>query len=131
MREKFRRFMYGRYGNDNLNQFLMILCLICMVISMFFGGGFLYLVAIVLLVLSYYRMFSRKIYKRAQENQLYLAKTEKIRKKWRGFINRMKQRRTHLIYKCPNCSQKIRIPRGKGRIRITCPKCRCSFEKNS
>lgn len=130
MRNRFQRFMSGRYGNDQFNQFLFVLCLISIVLSLFLGSIF-YIIALALLIYSYYRMFSRKVYARARENEIYLEKTAGIRRKWQGFLSRMRQRKTHHIYTCPGCRQKIRVPKGKGKIRITCPKCHCVFEKRS
>lgn len=130
MREKLARFMYGRYGNDRFNQFLMIAALICIVLS-FFRVPLVYLAGIGIMIYAYYRMLSRNTYKRAAENQWYLKKEMKVR----GFFNSKKkefsQRKEFHIYKCPNCKQKIRVPRGKGKIAIRCRKCGKEFIKNS
>lgn len=130
MREKLQRFMMGRYGNDKLNQFLIITALVCMVFS-FFGPGIFYTLAVVIMIYAYYRMFSRQIYKRSAENQKYLQMEMKVRglfgKKKREFA----QRKDYHIYKCPNCRQKLRVPRGRGRIAIRCRKCGTEFVKKS
>lgn len=84
-----------------------------------------------LLIYEYFRMFSRNIYKRSIENQWYLSKTAKLRTFFYRQKNLMLQRKTHHIYKCPTCRQKIRIPRGKGRVEIRCPKCNTTFIKKS
>ncbi len=130
MRERFSRFMQGRYGNDRFNQFLMIVALVCMVLSMF-GPDIFYMIAVGLLIYAYYRMFSRKIYQRSAENQWFLQKEQKVR----GWINSQKkimaQSKTHHIYKCPGCKQKIRVPRGRGKIEIRCQKCGTKFIKKS
>lgn len=130
MREKFSRFMQGRHGNDRLNQFIMIMALICLVIS-FFGGNIFYLIALMLMIYAYFRMFSRKIYQRNAENQWYLKKEMIVRSFFQGKKKEMSQRRTHHIYKCPSCKQKIRVPKGRGRIEIRCQKCGTKFIKNS
>lgn len=130
MRDKFQRFMWGRYGNDNLNQFLMVAAMVLLVLSLFFSGPF-YLLSIIALVYVYYRMFSKNISKRSAENQWYLQKSMKVR----GFFQKKKrefsQRKQYHIYKCPNCKQKIRVPRGRGKIAITCRKCGNEFIRKS
>ena len=130
MRERLSRFMQGRYGNDKFNQFLMIIALVCMVLSMF-GLKFFYLIAILLLVYAYYRMFSRKVYRRAAENQIYLQKERKVKNWFLGQKKAFSQRKTHHIFKCPGCKQKIRAPRGRGRIEIRCQKCGTTFIRKS
>lgn len=131
MKEKFRRFMIGRYGVDAFSKFLLIVALIFYTLNMLFGSRILYSWALLLLFYSYYRMFSRNTAKRYQENLKYLQVKNKILTKLKFNRSQTKQRKTHHIYKCPTCKQKIRIPRGKGRICITCPKCKTEFTKIS
>ena len=130
MREKLYRFMIGRYGNDNLNRFLTAISIVCLVLS-FFGPRIFYLLAIAILVYVYFRMFSRNIYKRTMENNLYMRYEYKIKQYFATLKRDMNQRKTHHIYRCPSCRQKIRIPKGKGRIEIRCPKCSQTFIKKS
>lgn len=82
-------------------------------------------------VYSYFRMFSRNVYKRAAENQKWLNKTYKIRAWFSRQKTSVSQRKVYHIYKCPSCRQKIRIPKGKGKIEVRCPKCSTTFIKNS
>lgn len=130
MREKLQRFMWGRCGIDNFNRFLMTCAIVFLILSMS-GVGFFYAIATVLLVCSYFRCFSRKLDRRSAENQWYMGYEAKVR----GFFLKKKrdisQRKNYHIYKCPNCGQKIRVPRGKGRIAVTCRKCGTEFIKNS
>ena len=130
MKEKLQRFMWGRYGNDRFNQFLMIVALVCLTLS-FFGLRIFYVLALALLVYVYYRMFSKDMSKRSAENQWYL----KIEMKVRGWINGKKKafagRKEYKIFKCPKCGQKLRVPRGKGRIAIRCRKCGGEFIRKS
>ncbi len=130
MREKLYRFMQGRYGADQFNRFLMIAALVCFFVSLLGIRGF-YLIGAALLIYAYFRMFSRNLYKRRAENTAYMQRTYKLRQKWATWKRDMGQRKTHHIYKCPSCKQKIRIPRGKGRIEIRCPKCGQTFIKKS
>lgn len=130
MKEKLYRFMQGRYGNDQFNQFLLIVSVISIVLS-FFGSSVFYPVALVILGYTYFRMFSKNTYKRSEENRKYLQATAKMRLRIQKWKNEMQQRKTHHIYKCPSCKQKIRVPKGKGRIEIKCPKCQNRFIKKS
>ncbi|MDE7222917.1 MAG: hypothetical protein K2O34_03935 [Acetatifactor sp.] len=130
MREKMMRFMQGRYGNDKLGQAMLVLALICMVLSMF-RIPFVSTVGLVVLILVYYRMFSRQISKRAAENQKYLTLTWKVRTRLQQRKQALAQSRTHRIFRCPNCKQKIRVPRHKGRIAISCRKCGTEFIKKT
>ena len=123
--------MAGRYGVDYLGRFTIIAGLIALLLAGWTRSSLLNLLAWVLIIYSYYRMFSRNVYKRTQENQWYLNKTYKIRCFFARQKNMLTQRKTHHIYKCPTCKQKIRIPRGKGKIEIRCPKCNTTFIKKS
>lgn len=131
MKERFIRFMYGRYGMDSLGKFTIAAGLVTIFLSTFLRWRFLPLLSWSLIIIAYYRMFSRNIYKRSSENQKYLQKTAKLR----SFLAKQKtiwiHRKTHHIYTCPSCRQKIRIPRGKGKIEIRCPKCSTTFIKKS
>ena len=135
MREKMMRFMQGRYGVDTFSKFLLGAGLIVVLLSSVFRGRIpgtiCYLAGWILIIYCYFRMFSKNVTKRYTENQTFLTKTYKIR----SFFNRQKsiwkQRKTHHIYKCPTCGQKIRVPRGKGKIEIRCPKCSTTFIKKS
>lgn len=134
MKERFQRFMMGRYGSDELSNALLASFLVCIVLQIFtkgWGDVVLNILAWAILIFCYYRMFSKNHTKRWAENQKYLSFKNRIL----GNINRQKgyaaQRKTHHIYKCPGCGQKIRIPKGKGKIEVTCPKCRTTFMKRS
>ncbi len=131
MKEKLIRFMYGRYGIDSLCRFTLIAGLVSMLLAGWNDSMLLSLLSWACIILTYFRIFSRNIYKRSAENQWYLNKTYKLRSAFYRQKNLLIQRRTHHIYKCPSCRQKIRIPRGKGRIEIRCPKCSATFIKKS
>lgn len=123
--------MYGRYGVDSLGKFTVVLALILIILARIFDSGIFSMISWICLIFAYYRMFSRNIYKRSAENQKFLSKTSGIRTWFYKQKNLMAQRKTHHIYKCPTCRQKIRVPRGKGRIEIRCPKCNTKFIKKS
>lgn len=130
MKEKFYRFMQGRYGADQLSRFLMAMVMVCLILSLF-GLRIFYIVGIALLVYSYFRIFSKNLYKRRAENTAYLQWEYKVKQRFATWKRNMQQRKTHHIYRCPSCKQKIRVPRGKGRIEIRCPKCNQTFIKKS
>ena len=123
--------MAGRYGNDQLNQFIFIVAIISMVLEIITRQSLFYTLTLVLLILAYVRVFSRNINKRYEENMKFLQKKDAILNKFRRQKYYAAQRRNFHIYTCPQCKQKIRIPKGKGKISITCPKCRTSFIKKS
>lgn len=135
MKEKFMRFMQGRYGVDQFSKCLLVIGLVVVLLSSFFtgrrAGSLFYLLGWVLIIYCYFRIFSRNISKRYAENQKYLAKTYKIRTYFQQQKNSLAQRKEYHIYKCPGCKQKIRIPRGKGKIEVRCPKCGTTFIKKS
>ena len=137
MRDKFNKFMLGRYGVDELSRFTMGVALALIILTMFVNivnrsvGSVLDFLGIAAIVYAYFRIFSRNIQQRYAENQKYLQMTSKLRLRFNKEKNLMKQRKTHHIYACPGCGQKIRIPRGKGKIEIECPKCHTTFVKRS
>ena len=134
MRNFFSRFFqgrYGSYGTDRFTRFLLILAVINLLISVCTPLGFLYYVAIAIMGYGFYRLCSRNITLRYKENSIYESITGKITGVFKRTRSEFDQRRNYHIYTCPNCSQKIRIPRGKGQIIIRCPKCMTEFKKKS
>lgn len=131
MLQKVLRFLQERYGIDDLSKFMMGIVFILAVINMFFRLPVLSAVIWAVIILIYFRMFSKNKYKRYQENQLYLKYMEPFQNWIRKQINIIKLRKDYHIYTCPTCKQKIKIPRGKGRIAVRCPKCRTEFIKKS
>ena len=135
LKEKLARFMYGRYGSDRLNIFMVIILLVCAVINLFVRTGYFSVLLtsweFLLLILIYFRMFSRNVSKRYAENQKYLELENKVKR----FFGKQKyiqeQRKDFHIYSCPQGRQKIPIPKEKGKMSIHCPKCGAEFVKKS
>ena len=128
--------MQGRYGSDQFARYTMGLALVLVILTLFVSryssmGFLLDFLGMLCIVYTYYRIFSRDIQKRYEENRKYLEMTAKLRNRFNKEKNLMRQRKTHHIYSCPGCGQKIRIPRGKGKIEIECPKCHTRFVKRS
>lgn len=131
MKEKFRRFMMGRYGADELSRAQSMVALILLFISMFSRLGIFYWMAIALIIYSTWRMFSRNVSKRYEENQKFLNYRYQLIVKKDRLKKHFQQRKIYRFYKCPQCRQKVRVPKGRGKICITCPKCRTEFVRKS
>ena len=123
MKTGLQRFMQGRYGTDKLNTMILIVGLVLCVVSMFMPAGW---PVLLMTLLSYgccatviFRSFSRNTYKRYRENRKYLQLLQKIKDK------------DHKYFSCPRCRQPVRVPKGKGKISITCPKCGEKFIKKT
>ena len=130
-RERLQRFMYGRYGMDAFGQFLLWVAIGCMLLSLFIKTPLLNTLSLALLLWAYFRMFSRNIQKRYKENCTYYRYVNKVKDFFKKQKSYSQQRKTHHIYKCPHCGQKIRIPKGKGKVAIRCRTCGTEFIKNS
>ena len=114
--------MVGRYGADQFNNFLIGASIVFIVLSMF-GSPFFSTLSFVFLMLAVVRMFSRNHSARAVENEKYLSMSEKPREWWRKVNVRWANRKTTAYVKCPSCGKTFTLPKGKGKIRATCPYC--------
>ena len=123
-----RRFMYGRYGTDSLNRFLSVVSLILLLLSMVTRWTAFYLPAMLLVLYTLFRSLSRNAYQRSRENQVYLQAKGKVTPIFSTLKTRYQQRKTHRFFKCRSCHTTLRVPKGCGRVKITCPKCHLSFE---
>ncbi len=130
-KDRMARFMYGRYGMDQLSRNLSLICLVLLIVTMFVRNNVIYMIALVGIVYTYFRVFSRNISRRSEENEKYLKFHYKVVGKLNKIKFRITDSKTHRIFRCPSCSQKIRVPRGKGKISIKCPKCRIEFIKKT
>ena len=127
MMEKIRRYMQGRYGMDELSKFLMAISVVMIILASLTRNSIVNLVSFILIGFVYYRMFSKNFYKCSLQNKKYLKLRNKITGSWQNRISRFKQRKIYSFYDCPECRQKVRIPKGKGKVQITCPKCKVEF----
>ena len=130
MKERFRQFMMGRYGADQLSRFIMGCGVVTLILYMILRGSLWYWLTLILLVWNYFRVFSRNHTKRALENQRYLDLRDRVLGIFRGSRSGARDKNFR-IYRCPSCHQKVRVPKGKGRISITCPKCHREFIKRT
>ena len=125
---KMRAFFYGRNGFDDLAKHSLILSIVVFLIYGFLPQGILKLIFSLitygLMIYAYFRILSKKIYKRTQENKKYLGAINMTKTRW-------KQRKTHKFYRCPKCKTWLRVPKGRGKITITCVKCSTKFDKRT
>lgn len=131
MKEKFYRFMQGRYGTDELSKFLVGVGMALIILNIFTRNFMISLLFWICLIYSYFRMFSKNYSARYAENQKFLEIKNRLKYKWENHKKVSEQKKIYHIYSCPYCKQKIRIPKGKGTIIITCPKCKQEFGKRS
>lgn len=125
---KIRTFMYGRNGFDDLAKVSIIASVIVLLICGFCPRGIvksiLYILVWVLMGYGYFRILSKNVYKRVQENKKYLGTVNMVK-------TRYAQRKTHKFYRCPQCKTWLRVPKGRGKITITCVKCQHKFDKKT
>ncbi|MBR3796471.1 MAG: hypothetical protein IKK34_10700 [Clostridia bacterium] len=131
IRASFARFMSGRYGADQLGNVMLWTGLILSIIGSMAKLGVVTILADVLLVVMLVRMFSKDRYKRQHENQMYLEKTYKLRKEASEWMNRVKNSKKYRYFTCPQCKKRLRVPRGVGKITITCKGCGNKFDKKA
>ena len=124
------RFMMGRYGMDQLNTTIMVVYLILYVVFLFTRLAVLDLIVLVLLIVTLFRMLSRNIDRRRAENARFLQLGRPVCRRVKSCRTRI-QDREHRYFKCPNCGQQMRVPRGKGRITVHCRSCGATFEEKS
>lgn len=125
-----RRVMNGRYGVDQLSIALLVISVILTIVGIFPKTHVFSTLTLIPLLLCYFRTFSRNIKKRYDENQKFLAFWNPIRNTFTKKIERSKDK-THRYFKCPKCGKIIRVPKGKGKICITCPICKEEFIRKS
>ncbi len=134
MRQKLMQFMYGRNGVDLFSRFLTYFALALLVLRLVIRGAVgnvMWYLAIAVLVYAYFRIFSRNLSKRRAENAKYYQYRTKVINGFRDWRERRRQSRDFKFFRCPSCRAMLRVPRGKGRIRVTCRKCGTAFERKT
>ena len=138
MKQRIQHFLSGRNGPDHLSRFVMITAVIGVLLSLLFhplGNGtvasLFWLYACVAIFYSYFRMLSRNVYKRREENDRYLQKRQKFYRKIKDQTIRFHQRKSYKFFTCKACKSVMRVPRGKGKVRITCKHCGETFIKKT
>ena len=134
-REKLNRFMMGRYGQDALSRFTLIVFVVLAIIGFLVrdgaGRGILNVLLLAVLVIWYLRAFSRNFEKRRRENAVYLKYKNAVLRWFKSLKDRWTQRKDYRFFRCPSCHTLLRVPKGKGRVRLTCRKCGTSFERKT
>lgn len=144
LRYRFYQFMQGRNGADAFSKFLnrvgficVLAAILCSVLTLAFANHavktastvfrimyfVLFGISLVLLVWCYFRIFSRNVSKRQAENTRYLYRRQRVVRFFQSRKQEWKDRKTYRYFKCPQCGQRMRAPRKKGKIRVTCSKC--------
>ena len=123
----FRRVMYGRYGTDDLGIFLILAGMLTALVSAVTGWWIVRLLSYFLYIFCLYRMFSKNIYRRQKENAYFLQAVQPVKRWFKLQSKKFGDRKDFRYFTCPKCRQKVRVPKGKGKIRIICPKCKEEF----
>ncbi len=130
MRNAIQRFMYGRYGSDQLGYFLLAVYLVFVLLAGLTDVALLNLVGEVAVVYALFRMLSRNVVRRREENAKFLRKADPAIK-WFRLQKTMRKDKDHRYFKCPSCAQYLRVPKGKGKITVTCRSCGAVFQEKS
>lgn len=125
---RLQAWMIGRYGqNDSLNRFLTYLTFLLLILNLFIHTLWLAVAVIVLISLTYWRLFSRKIYRQVRLNRAFERVWLPIMRPFRRLRYQVSQHWHYRFFHCAQCQQRIRVPRHHGRVQVTCPKCHHSF----
>lgn len=123
--------MMGRYGPDQLSTALIVVSLIVSLIVSFTGFTYGSIITYLILFLALFRMLSRNIQARRRENDRFLRFWSPVKSKLKKFGSRLRSMKTHKYFKCPACKNTLRVPRKRGKLQITCPRCGERFIKKS
>ena len=134
MKQKLMQFMVGRNGVDLFSRFLTYLALVLIILRLFIRGTFgavLWYMALIVLIYAYFRIFSKNLSKRRAENAKYYAYRCKVVNGFQNWRERRRQSKDYCFFRCPSCHAMLRVPRGKGKVRVTCRKCGNAFERKT
>lgn len=126
--ERMRQWLRGRNGADELSSFVCVLALIVVIINIFVRSIFLSVLALLLMGYAWWRMSSKNVDARRRENRVFAELLGPLRPWVRNPAAAVREARSYRHLKCPSCGQRMRVPRGKGNIRVRCPRCQEKFE---
>lgn len=121
---KYNNFMIGRYGSDEFNLFLIIVSVVLVFFARIFVSLFFNILAFALIIFCLFRIYSKNIAARYKENEKFKKFKYDLSSRLRVLADSWKNRKTHKYFRCTNCKTSIRVPRGVGKIEVSCPKCR-------
>lgn len=127
-RERLARTLMGRNGPDDLFKFLIGICVILAIANIFINSVWIYIVESTLMILSIFRLLSRNVYKRQEENLKFLKIINRPKKRITLIKCKIRDRKTHVYKTCPTCKNTLRLPRQKGKHTAVCPCCKTKFD---
>ena len=128
---KMQQFMAGRYGTDQFTLFLVIFSMVFTFLGNFRPLRFLYFVGVAIIFYGLFRTMSKNYEARRKDLNWYLVWSEKPKAYIKLLMNQIRDRKTHRYFKCKSCKTIMRVPKGRGKIEITCPKCRMKVIKKT
>lgn len=131
MKNGFRRFMQGRYGGDNLSRAQLMAGLVCYLLALISRVTLFSYIGLALYFWALFRMFSRNVEKRGEENRKYLALTGNAKTNFRQAKVRAQNSKQYKYFRCPKCHSYLKLPRGVGEVTVTCGKCKNQFRKKA
>ena len=127
-KEKLVRFMYGRNGMDKMTAVLLWIGIAVSIVNMFFHSIVLGVLNYALLIYCIFRVMSKNVWKRRNENEKFMSIFKKIKGFFKLQQNKFKDRKTHVYRQCPSCRANLRLPKAKGKHTVKCPRCSHRFE---
>ncbi|ETA78963.1 BRcat domain-containing protein [Youngiibacter fragilis] len=131
MKERLRKLMQGRYGVDELSRLMVYVSFVVMLIGSFAKNPYINLVGFAMTIYAYSRIFSKNHRLCSSQNLKYVQVRDRFLRKIANHVQIMKLSRTYRVYSCPGCRQMVRIPKGKGKVEVKCPKCGTRFSRKS
>ena len=129
-KQRLYQFMYGRNGVDQYARFLMYGGLLVYILGAFVWG-LLRIIGLAMLIYAYFRVFSKKLDRRRAENAKFIQRKYKLTSAFKNWRDRRRQSKDYCFFRCPGCRAMLRVPRGKGKIMVTCRKCGNTFERKT
>lgn len=131
MAYRYRDFMRGRHGHDDFGTFLLGASLLLVILANLPFFGFLYFIGVIIFGYYCFRVYSKNLPARQSELNRYYIFMNKFKKKTELYKFMWRDRKTHIYFKCKNCGAMVRVPKNKGEIEVTCPRCRMKTTKKT